>query len=235
MNYLQPERLEALTHRYVLGTMSRRARRRFGRLVDESRAAEDAVLRLESQLLPMAWQLDPVQPSALLWPRIARRLHAPMPAKQAESGGWRLAAGALALAVLATTLGWWQTAQRTRTVVVETVVTDPATGIIAGDDGSAIWYVRLIDADKRARVSVQSPPDATTANDYQLWVLRDDGVPVSLGLLPQTGSVTLALSDEAVDGIRRGTALAVSLEPPGGSPEPVPTGPVLYTAAIVGI
>ncbi len=81
---------------------------------------------------------------------------------------------------------------------------------------------------------MQTPPTAQAGRVYELWILRDDGVPVSLGLLPQTGDASLTLSAAAVDGLQRGRTLAVSLEPPGGSPEPAPTGPVLFTTAIVG-
>ncbi len=67
----------------------------------------------------------------------------------------------------------------------------------------------------------------------ELWVLRDDGVPVSLGLLPQAGDRVHSLADTTVDALRRGSVLAVSLEPVGGSPEAAPTGPVLFTAALL--
>ena len=80
---------------------------------------------------------------------------------------------------------------------------------------------------------VAAEPEQQPASDYELWVLRDDGVPVSLGLLPQSGERELSLSPGAIDALGRGELLAVSLEPLGGSPEDVPTGPVLYTAALL--
>lgn len=58
-------------------------------------------------------------------------------------------------------------------------------------------------------------------------------MPVSVGLLPQSGEATLSLSDEALEGLPLTSTVAVSLEPDGGSPEAVPTGPVLYTAALL--
>ncbi|MEX0708146.1 MAG: anti-sigma factor [Woeseia sp.] len=63
--------------------------------------------------------------------------------------------------------------------------------------------------------------------------LTDAGVPVSLGLLPQSGARTLSLDDAALNALATSSTLAVSLEPLGGSPQPVPTGPVLYTAALL--
>ena len=74
MNYLRPEILEPLTGRYVLGTMSRRARRRFDRLFDEHTEVQASVYRLEDLLLPTLWELPKVRPSELVWRRIARDL-----------------------------------------------------------------------------------------------------------------------------------------------------------------
>lgn len=238
MNIERPELIEALARRFVLGTMSPRARRRFSLWVDERPAVEDVVLKLEADLSPMGWSLPVERPSDLVWRRVAARIASVASAPKdstastpSRATGWRLAAGAFALAFLAMTAAWWQSSTRETAV---TVAADPDAGIIQDDQGNAIWLVQLYDAQGRASVRVQTPPTAQAANDYQLWVLRDDGVPVSLGLLPQDGEVSLALSAAALDGLRRGTTLAVSLEPLGGSPKDVPTGPVLFTAPIVG-
>jgi anti-sigma-K factor RskA len=219
--------------------MSRRARRRFSRLVDEEAAAAASVHRLEAMLLSSAWSLEPVQPSALVWPRIVRAAgigESPLaPRGEKRRAPWRAVAAGLALALIATSLGWWQATQKppeivTRTVV-ETVPLEPAVGVISDEEGQALWVARLYPDLQRIDVVVQQRPADEPDKDYQLWVLREDGVPVSLGLLPKSGEATLLLGDIALDGLERGNTLAVSLEPLGGSPEDVPTGPVLYTAA----
>jgi len=43
----------------------------------------------------------------------------------------------------------------------------------------------------------------------------------------------LNLEPAAVAALQTGNILAVSLEPLGGSPEAAPTGPVLFTAALL--
>jgi anti-sigma-K factor RskA len=68
--------------------------------------------------------------------------------------------------------------------------------------------------------------------DYQLWAIRDDGTPVSLGLLPKAGKISIALDLPALAAISRSELLAVSLEPLGGSPKPLSTGPVLYSGTL---
>jgi anti-sigma-K factor RskA len=71
------------------------------------------------------------------------------------------------------------------------------------------------------------------ARAYELWALPGSGAaPVSLGLMPKTGRSTLQLNDAQRLALSRSKQIAISLEPPGGSPTGAPTGPVLFVAAI---
>ncbi|MEO1246405.1 MAG: anti-sigma factor [Pseudomonadota bacterium] len=241
MNYRDPERLEALAREFVLGTMPRRARRRFGRLVDEDETVAAAVYALEEQLLGMAWSLTPVAPSELVWRRISRQAGLGRTPRKAQTGPWRSIAAALLLGLLVSTAAWWQELSQPPERVVETVTEtviepmplEPAVSVVADAEGNALWVARVYADLARADVAVSTLPVARPANDYQLWVLGADGVPVSLGLLPQTGARQLPLTPVALAALDNGELLAVSLEPTGGSPEAVPTGPVLYTAALL--
>lgn len=241
MNYSRRELLEPLAERYVLGVMSRRARRRFSRLFDDDARVAKRVLDLEALLLPMAWSVPSVTPSELLWQRISRQagLDKPRPEPQSDRTRlrpWPTVAAAASLALAVTSVGWWQASQRPPEVVVETVVEtvplEPSVGVVADAAGSPLWVAKIYEDLARADVVVANPPEAQAANDYELWILRDDGVPVSLGLLPQSGQRSLTLDAIAIDALSRGSTIAVSLEPLGGSPQPVPTGPVLYTAPL---
>ena len=66
MNYLREEVLEGLAQRYVVGTMSYRARRRFAQVLYDEPTARDKVLAWEERLSPLALSMDPVHPSQLL-------------------------------------------------------------------------------------------------------------------------------------------------------------------------
>lgn len=238
MNYLRPEICEPLAERYVLGTMPWRARRRFDRVVEEYADARQLVYQLEATLLPSIWSLPPVTPSDLVWRRIARDLgfgqsrYAPQ-----GSFGWPSIASALGIALIFSMFGWWQESRKPAETVVETVVEtvplEPAVAIINSDDGNPLWVALVYDDLGRVDIDVRTPPESQASNDYELWILDGDGVPASMGLLPQSGKVSLALDADAVNALETGNILAVSLEPPGGSPEAVPTGPVLYTAALM--
>jgi anti-sigma-K factor RskA len=66
----------------------------------------------------------------------------------------------------------------------------------------------------------------------QLWMLPDGRAPVSMGLVPASGIERLALQDRVGVALQNIPALAVSVEPPGGSPTGAPTGPVVYTGRV---
>lgn len=237
MNYSRLNLINPLAERFVLGTMQRRSRRRFSRLLDENAEAARTVYALEDTLHPMAWSLAPVAPSEMLWHRIAKQAGLGRSTPRRKSMAWPMLAAAMSVAVIATSIGWWQSTNRPPEVVVDTVVqtvpVEPSIGVITDAGGIALWVARIYDGLARADVTVAAPPDQQAQNDYQLWILRDDGIPVSLGLLPQTGESSLALDANALDALTRGSTLAVSLEPLGGSPDVVPTGPVLYTAVML--
>ena len=242
MNYLRTEICERLTERYVLGTMPWRARRRFDRVVDENDSARQMVFRLEATLLPSIWSLPPVAPSELVWRRVARDIGLGKGRRVSmRSTSWPGIASALSVALVVSIFGWWQAAQKPPETVVETVVEtitetvplEPAVAVINGTDGNVLWVALVYDDLNRVDIDVRTPPEAQANNDYELWILDGSGVPASMGLLPQSGETTLTLDDAAVNALQSGNTLAVSLEPLGGSPELSPTGPVLYTAALM--
>lgn len=70
-------------------------------------------------------------------------------------------------------------------------------------------------------------PLADARHTAQLWVIGRDGVPHSLGLLDGRGAnaMTVAPADRAR--LIAAAVLAVSIEPVGGSPTGLPTGPVV--------
>lgn len=242
MTSRKPQVLDALAREFVLGTMTRRARRRFGRMIDEDPQVASRVYAVEADLLPLAWSLEPVQPSDLVWRRIAQSAGLggrPLQTTPAApgSGRWPLAAAAMLVALIVSTYGWWQEWQQPPERVIETVTvlepTDPSISVVADAAGTSLWVARIYPDLQRADLFVATNPDAQPNNDYELWVLRDDGVPISIGLLPKSGERELPLSANAIEALGRSEVLAVSLEPLGGSPGDVPTGPVLYTAALL--
>jgi len=85
------------------------------------------------------------------------------------------------------------------------------------------------------RVKVVKPWKNVEGKSLELWVLPADGAPRSLGLVPNSGEETVIRVATTDSRLRSANALAVSLEPRGGSPTRQPTGPVLCTGAIAPV
>ena len=130
---------------------------------------------------------------------------------------WRsLAAGLAALAVLLGVLyvGQQGRLDRPRYVAVFTEQTTP------------VWVMQAFTEELRVTTVNDRPVPA--GSSYELWMVPTDGTaPVSLGLIPGTGNAALPLSAQANTVLAQASALAVSVEPAGGSPTGTPTTVIL--------
>lgn len=70
MRYRDPELLDALAAEYVLGTLRGPAARRFEHLAAQDLLVRQAVQRAERRLSPLAAELAPVTPPAVIWEQI---------------------------------------------------------------------------------------------------------------------------------------------------------------------
>ena len=190
----------------------------------------DAIVRWEVRLAGLG-AVAPVAPPTDLWTRIAAaiearpaaagdgmaatRLAPPGPARVGR--GWRTATfAALALAAAIAAVAF---VPPRSTQLVQVAALAPA--------GAATAFLAQARPDGTVVVTSMSPAAVPTSRDLQLWLLVPGAAqPVSLGVLPASGR-TLALPGPLV----AGTQLLVSLEPLGGSPTGLPTGPVLYGGA----
>jgi anti-sigma-K factor RskA len=69
---------------------------------------------------------------------------------------------------------------------------------------------------------------------WELWMLpRDDQKPVSLGLITTHETQVVKIPQSLAAKLDDARGLAMSVEPDGGSPTGVPTGPVLYAGDCV--
>ncbi|MFP3273450.1 MAG: anti-sigma factor, partial [Paraburkholderia sp.] len=75
----------------------------------------------------------------------------------------------------------------------------------------------------------QLPPERA----MQLWGIPASGHPVSLGMLPNSGNGKIQAAQQRPENY---AALAISIEPPGGSPNPNgPSGPVVFSGKLVPV
>jgi anti-sigma-K factor RskA len=111
--------------------------------------------------------------------------------------------------------------------------TPPLVAAIAGQgDARAAVAATFDGADGSLRLTAAPPVPAGKA--AQLWVIGGDGVPHPLGLLAADATL-LALSPADRARIAPGATLAISVEPPGGSPTGKPTGPVIAAGPLAAV
>ncbi|MEO5732526.1 MAG: anti-sigma factor [Rubrivivax sp.] len=236
MDYGRPALAEALGAQYVTGTLRGRARARFEALLPSHPALQAAVQSWQQRLMPLTDALREVVPPPQVWQAIEARLwpaaaHAE-PARPASLWQrlalWRTLSGlALAAVVgLAVLLGQpLPPASPPVVVVLQGTGADPAgagsiVASFAGDGRSVV---------ARPLTPVALKPERS----LQLWWARAEGGPKPLGLISPDGTTVLAAG--ALPGGLQGSGidhLAVSIEPPGGSPTGQPTGPVVFVGKL---
>ena len=222
MNY-NARTIDELAAQYALGTLRGPARARFEHVCRDDGRALDALHRWEDRLLDLAGAVAPVNPSSAVWRRVQLRLGHSRNARASwrATTQWAMAAG---VAALTAALVWWTTFAPAPQIIAT----------IADQQQTQLWRIEARpDRDELLVAALPAlPQDAEHA--YELWALSPQagGAPVSLGLMPQTGSRELRLTDAQRAALANATQVAVSLEPVGGSPTGAPTGPVLFVASV---
>ncbi|GGK23987.1 anti-sigma factor [Salinarimonas ramus] len=244
---------DALAGEYVLGTLPPAERVAFEARLPREPALARAVADWQERLAPLAEAVDPVEPPADLLARIEARLEgraagsvATAAGAAGERGGdvvsldevrrlrrslagWRLAAGGLG--VLAAAL-------------VAVAILAPGTfAPLPPDEPAAERYVAVVDRGGElpalivqvdvasGLVRVRAPAaEAPPEQALELWLVADGDAPRSLGLVEDASDIRI---EPAVARSAPGATLAVSVEPPGGSPTGAPTGPVVYTGVLI--
>ena len=231
MDYSRPELADRLGAEYVAGTLRGPARRRFESLLPGHPALRGAVQRWQDRLMPLTATLAPVPPPARVWQRIETRLglrpaSAPVQAWWARLAFWRVLSGVATAATLALAFIVASPPPAQAPIVVVLSAAAPA------DQPNAVTpasFVASISADGRAMVTRPLTPVSVQADrSLELWALPPSGAPRSLGVISASGS-TVVRRGQVLQGT---AALAVTLEPPGGSPSGAPTGPVLYVGKL---
>ncbi len=109
--------------------------------------------------------------------------------------------------------------------------TGPSLVAELGAPGSAVGLIAALDPTDGAFTITPAAFSPDDGKSLELWLVQGDGVPVSLGLVPGDGG-RLVLDQSLVQKISDGNLLAVSVEPLGGSPTGVATGPVVLSGAL---
>jgi anti-sigma-K factor RskA len=223
---LAPKLAQSLAAEYVVGTLRGRARKRFEAIARADPAVASEVRRWEDELTPLAARVAAVEPPARVWTAIEERIapRSASPSFWSNLAFWRsfgLVAGGMAGVLIAAFLWLSPSSQGGPEFVAVLTSADAVPRVVVS-----------MHPHHMLRVQTMHPWPKAAGKSLELWAMPKDGPPRSLGLVHNEVSDTLMPMPENDTRMRGALSLVVSLEPPGGSPKPWPTGPVLCSGPI---
>ncbi len=232
---------------YALGVLDAQERSGFERAAQADPAIAATLARWQQRLGPLAEDLSPMDAPARVWTRIELELGfgsvQRAPVKAASAKGWwnslsfwrgvGIGASVAAIALVAVDVLLQREAARQESVAVA-----PANpylvATLAPPDGVAHWTA-TVDVRRREMIVVPATRTAVPAGRAtELWLIPPGAKPVALGVFRSDAPVRVTLPASIVGALDSRAALAVSIEPPGGSPTGQPTGPVVASGLMRG-
>lgn len=220
----------ALAAEYVIGTLRGGARRRFEGWMREDPSLLGVVRTWEEELMPLLDEIPPIEPHARVWAAIERRISE---SRDYVGSGririlWRksaavLAGGIAALLLIAVLLfARGPTDEPVFVAVLSNVQGVP----------SAVVSMHAPDV---LRIRMVKPMPDLEGRDLELWAIAKIGPPRSLGVVtnPRGDNLMHIRTEDAR--MMQAQALAMSIEPRGGSPTQKPTGPVVMSGPIAAM
>jgi anti-sigma-K factor RskA len=218
---------ELLAAEYALGVLAGTERAAAERLLQRDNNFARMVAEWEQRLTPWAREIEEVSPPPHIWNAIEAALPAQVPQRASlwqSLTFWRgfALAGALTAACLGGLIYFGAIGGR-----------EPLVATIEG--GGNRVFVATVDARHGTIAVVPASFSADATRVPELWLIPADGKPRPLGMLRGDRAVTIAIPPEFVAQTVSNAVLAVSLEPPGGSPTGQPTGPVIGTGKLTSL
>ena len=221
MNYQTPSLRRTLAADYAIGVMPAAARRRFEQLLLEDAALRAELAHWQDSLASLTEALPEQPVPERVWQGITARidpqkLHVPQ--KRSFWNWMRVTAALCSLVVIVFLSVLYNRDEARYSATLLTADSQPALRVLAHDNYLQVEPLALAAVDPERIL--------------ELWAIPANGKPMSLGVIPASGKGKVALSDAQKVLIGKPIALAVSLEPKGGSPTGQPTGPVLYQGSL---
>ncbi|HDZ57286.1 MAG TPA: anti-sigma factor [Pseudomonas xinjiangensis] len=193
----------------------------------------------QEHLAPMINDISEATPPDYVWTRISDSLGEPpratKDAREANKPGfwdslalwrWFSAAGLAAALVMGVML---------LTSVPDEIEPQPVlTAALQLESGQTVFTATL-DAQRQSLVVVPAGEIDLDGREAELWLIAGDEPPQSLGLLPINAPARLNIPDELLALAQAQSVFAISLEPQGGSPTGLPTGPVIAQGQLVAL
>ena len=221
---------DAQAAEHALGVLSARERAEAEARMTRDPAFARLVEAWRERLSPLLGELAPAEPPAAVWGRIERALPANDDVairrrlafwRTATIGSMGLAAASLAVAVLI--------AGRPP-VILQPPAPAPIlnASLMSPTDGDQPMFVAAYDPARHALIVTSLvKPGTDPAHVHELWVIPADGKPHPIGMIAPGQSKAMPMPKAMAPMFAPGAAIAVSVEPPGGSPmKTAPSGPI---------
>lgn len=224
MNYQTPSLRRALAADYAIGLMPAAARRRFDQLLLEDAALRAELAHWQDSLVSLTEALPEQPVPERVWEAITARIepqHLHVPEKRSFWNWMRVTVALCSLVVVVFLSTLYNRDDARYSATLLSADAQPALKVEAHEN-----YLNVEPLTLAAVASEQS---------LELWAIPADGKPISLGVIPRDGKGKVELNEAQQALIGKPIALAVSLEPKGGSPTGQPTGPVLYQGALAAL
>jgi len=175
-----------------------------------------------------------VSPSAELGERIIGGLDGRSVTVSPMAGRWKAFSLISSLAA-ASLLGMLLIRPEPRALPPPPAVAQPAPLVAAFTiEGQKAPVVAIYDS-ARGTVRMPGPRLGSAGKSAQLWAIVGDAPPRPLGTFHSVGTDSVEAATPGAIPIAPGTTLAISIEPLGGSPTGLPTGPVVATATLARV
>jgi anti-sigma-K factor RskA len=228
-----PEDSTPVAAEYVLGVLSAQERRDFELRLQREPALVREVEFWEARLGGLASDVRPVAPPSHLWSRIEAAVASESGTALSQGGVWQnlafwrwaaIGSAAVAAASLLALVYVAGTSTREQPLIARLDM-----------GGGQAGFVAAIDPARNGLTIV--PASVTNVNQrvLELWLIAPGDPPRSLGLIEPGRAVHINLSPDLIRRVSADATLAVSVEPPGGSPTGLPTGPVIANGKLTNL
>ena len=231
---------EALAAEYVLRLLDGEALLAARGRLNSDPAFAHLVAEWEERLAPLLNEIPGEAPPAELWSRIEASLGeagngATIHTLRRKAAVWRTysaAVTALAAALmLVLALDVTKDDPVIRQPAPQAAAAETLVASLASEGGPAALIITY-DAASRSLVATPAVLQGAAGHSHELWVLPASGAPRSLGIVTAGRSRKIVIPPALLKAIGANATLAVSVEPEGGSPTGLPTGPVIATGQL---
>ncbi|MDZ5449389.1 anti-sigma factor [Labrys sp. ZIDIC5] len=224
--------LDLLAGEYVLGTLDAAERAAVAARRRREPDLDAAITAWERRLAPLTEAITPVEAPATTFPGILARLDAGadplITTLERRLRRWRLAT--LGIGALAAALALFAITPRLRTPE------QPGSFVaVLQKDAASPAFIVSVNVEARSLTIRPVAARPQPNKSYELWLVNDKlPGPRSLGVIgDRLFTVEKARLSNVSEQVVQQAVLAVTLEPEGGSPSGQPTGPILYSGALV--